>query len=307
MINPGMRKFKRDPGLVSRMYFTMFMLGVLYAIFAIVLWGLSFPIILVGVIVGAFALFQYFSSDRMVLWSSGAKLVTAQQEPELHRSIKRLADRAGMPMPRVAMIQSQVPNAFATGRNPANSLVAITTGIRERLTARELDAVLAHELAHVRNRDMKVLAAGNFLVTLTSFLMTMFFWSILFGGFGSRDRNSNGSTIFLVYLVTIVVYFVGQLLVLALTRYREFGADHSGAEITGDPGALASALAKISGQMAQIPDQDLRKLQTASAFLFIPVALRSGGGASLFSTHPPVEERIRRLKELERRMSFGMK
>ena len=307
MTSPGMRNFKRDPGLVSRMYFTMSMLGVLYAIFAVVLWGLSLPIIFIGIIVGGFALFQYFSSDRMILRASGAKLVAVEQEPDLHRSIKRLADSAGMPMPRVAVIQSQVPNAFATGRNPANSLVAVTTGIRERLTERELDAVLAHELAHVRNRDMRVLAIGNFLVTLTSFLMTMFFWSMLFGGMGGRNRDSNGSAIFLVYFVTIVVYFVGQLLVLSLTRYREFGADHSGAEISGDSGALASALEKISGQMALIPDQDLRKIQTASAFLFIPVALRSGGGASLFSTHPPVAERIRRLKELESRMSFGMR
>lgn len=301
-----MRKFKRDPGVVSRMYFTMFMLGILYAIFAVVLWGLSFPIVFIGVIVGGFAIFQYVMSDRMILWASRAKLVTAQEEPELHRTIKRMADKAGMPMPKVAIIQSPAPNAFATGRNPSNALVAVTTGIRERLSERELDAVLAHELAHVLNRDMRVLAIGNFLVTLTSFLMTMFFWSMLFGGMGGRGRNNSGSTMLLVYLVTIIVYFVGQLLVLALTRYREFGADHTGAEISGDPGALASALEKISGEMARIPEQDLRRLQTASAFLFIPVALRSGGGGSLFSTHPPVAERIRRLRELERRMSFGM-
>lgn len=306
MTSLGMRKFKRDPGLTSRMYFTMFMLGILYAIFAIVMWSIIPSFLFVGVIVGGFAIVQYFLSDRMILWASGAKLVTEQQEPELHRSIKRLADRAGMPMPKVAVINSHVPNAFATGRNPKNALVAVTTGIRERLSDRELDAVLGHELAHVRNRDMRVLAIGNFLVTLTSFLMTMFFWSMLFGGFGGR-RDNNAGGIFLVYLITIVVYFVGQLLVLALTRYREFGADHSGAEISGDPGALASALEKISGQMARIPEQDLRRLQTASAFLFAPVALRSGGVGSLFSTHPPVEERIKRLRELERRMSFGMR
>jgi heat shock protein HtpX len=303
----GDAKVQTDSGLVSRMYFTMFMLGILYAIFAIVLWGLSFPIVFIGLIIGAFFLFHYFSSGRMALWSSGAKLVTAEQEPELQRSIKRLVDRAGMPMPKVAVIQSQVPNAFATGRNPANSLVAVTAGIHERLSERELDAVLAHELGHVRNRDMQVLAIGNVLVTLTRFLMTMFFWSMLFGGMGGRGRDNNGSTMLLVYLVTIVVYFVGQLLVVALNRYREFGAGHSGAEISGDPGALASTLEKISGQMARIPDQDLRKLQTASAFLFIPVALRLRGGASLFSIHPPVGERIRRLKELELRMSFGMR
>ena len=224
MTSPGMRSFKRDPGLVTRMYFTMFMLGVLYAIFAVVLWGLSIPIIFIALIVGGFVLFQYFSSDRMILWSSGAKIVTAEQEPELHRSISRLATRAGMPMPKVAVINSRAPNAFATGRNPQNALVAVTTGIRERLSERELDAVLGHELAHVRNRDMRVLAIGNFLVTLTSFMMTMFFWGMLFGGMGGR-RDGNSGNIFLVYLATILVYFVGQLLVLALTRYREFGAD----------------------------------------------------------------------------------
>ncbi len=305
MTSLGMRNFKRDPGLTSRMYFTMFMLGVLYAIFAVVLWGLSVPIIFIAVIVGGIVLFQYFTSDRMIMWASGAKVVTAEEEPELHRSISRLATRAGMPMPKVAVINSPAPNAFATGRNPQNALVAVTTGIRQRLNERELDAVLGHELAHVRNRDMRVLAIGNFLVTLTSFLMTILFWNMLFGGMGRRDGNS--SNIFLVYLVTIVVYFVGQLLVLALTRYREFGADHTGAEISGDPGALASALERISGDMARIPEQDLRKLQTASAFLFVPVALRSLGGGSLFSTHPPVAERISRLRELERRMSFGMR
>jgi heat shock protein HtpX len=303
----GVRQFKRDSGLVTRMYFTMFMLGVLYAIFAMVLLALHVPVVFIGVLVGGIALFQYFMSDRIILWGSGAKLVTAEQEPELHQMIKRLADRAGMPMPKVAVINTHVPNAFATGRNPQNALVAVTVGIRERLTDRELEAVLGHELAHVRNRDMRVLAIGNFLVTMTSFMMNMFFWSMLFGGLGGgRDRNNNGGAILLVYLVTIIVYFVGQLLVLALTRYREYGADHSGAEICGDPGALASALEKISGVMARIPSEDLRKLQTASAFLVIPVAL-NGGVGSLFSTHPRVEDRVRRLRELEQRMKSGLR
>jgi heat shock protein HtpX len=301
-----MRKFKRDPGLVSRMYLTMIMLGVLYGVFALIMLAVGVQLIFIGVIVGAMALFQYFMSDRLVLWGSGAKLVTAEQEPQLHAMVGRLARQAGMPMPKVAVINSRVPNAFATGRNPKSSLVAVTAGIRERLSDRELEAVIGHELAHVRNRDMRVLAIGNFLVTMTSFLMTMLFWNMLFGGMGGRRDRDNGSSIMLVYLVTIVVYFIGQLLVLALTRYREYGADHGGAEISGDPGALASALEKITGRMAEIPDQDLRKMQTASAFLFAPLPLRGGMGG-LFSTHPPVEERIRRLRELEKRMSFGMR
>ena len=286
------------------MYFTMFMLGILYGVFALFLFAVNFPIILIGVIVAVLVGVQYFLSDKMIMWSTGAKEVKREQEPELFAMVERVAMKAGMPMPKVAVINSMVPNAFATGRNPKNALVAVTVGIRQRLSDRELEAVMAHEIAHVRNRDMRVLAVANFLVTVTSFLMTMLFWNMLFGGFGRRQQSGG---IMLVYLVTILVYFAGQLLVLALTRYREYGADHSGAEISGDPGALANALEKISGSMARIPDEDLRKLQTASAFMIIPAALKGESAMNLFSTHPPVEDRVRRLRELERRARWGMR
>ena len=286
------------------MYFTMFMLGILYGVFALFLIAMKFPVILIGVIVAVMVGVQYFLSDKMIMWSTGAKEVKREQEPELFAMVERVAMKAGMPMPKVAVINSMVPNAFATGRNPKNALVAVTVGIRQRLSDRELEAVMAHEIAHVRNRDMRVLAVANFLVTVTSFLMTMLFWNMLFGGFGRRQQ---GGGIMLVYLVTILVYFLGQLLVLALTRYREYGADHSGAEISGDPGALANALEKISGSMARIPDEDLRKLQTASAFMIIPAALKGESAMNLFSTHPPVEDRIKRLRELERRARWGMR
>ena len=297
-------RFKKDTGLVTRMYFTMFMLGILYGVFALFLMAVNFPIILIGVIVALLVGVQYFLSDRMIMWSTGAKQVDRSQEPELFAMVERVAIKADMPMPKVAVINSMVPNAFATGRNPKNALVAVTVGIKQRLSDRELEAVMAHEIAHVRNRDMRVLAVANFLVTMTSFLMTMLFWNMLFGGFGRRQQSGG---IMLVYLVTILVYFLGQLLVLALTRYREYGADHSGAEISGDPGALANALEKISGSMARIPDEDLRKLQTASAFMIIPAALKGESAMKLFSTHPPVEDRIRRLRELERRARWGMR
>ena len=297
-------KFKKDTGLVTRMYFTMFMLGILYGVFALFLMAVNFPIILIGVIVALLVGVQYFLSDRMIMWSTGAKQVDRSQEPELFAMVERVAMKADMPMPKVAVINSMVPNAFATGRNPKNALVAVTVGIKQRLSDRELEAVMAHEIAHVRNRDMRVLAVANFLVTMTSFLMTMLFWNMLFGGFGRRQQSGG---IMLVYLVTILVYFLGQLLVLALTRYREYGADHSGAEISGDPGALANALEKISGSMARIPDEDLRKLQTASAFMIIPAALKGESAMKLFSTHPPVEDRIKRLRELERRARWGMR
>ena len=287
------------------MYFTMFMLGFLYAVFALFLYSAGTAMIFIAPIIGIIVAVQYFMSDRLILMSTGAKPVTAEQEPELHRMVKMLADRYDMPMPKVAVIKTDIPNAFATGRNPKNALVAVTTGIQQRLNERELQAVIGHELAHVANRDMRVLAIANFLVTLTSFLMTMLFWNMLFGGMGGR-RNNNGGGIMMVYLVTIIVYFIGQLLVLALTRYREYGADHTGAEISGDPGALADALEKISGTIANIPDKDLRKLQTANAFLIIPAALKGEGSMNLFSTHPPLQERIKRLRELEQRMRYGL-
>jgi heat shock protein HtpX len=288
------------------MYFTMVMLGVLYAVFALFLMAAGMQMIFIGGIVGVMVLVQYYMSDKLILMSTGAKTVTAEQQPALHKMVKLLADRYEMPMPKVAVIDTAIPNAFATGRNPKNALVAVTTGIQERLSERELQAVIGHELAHVANRDMRVLALANFLVTVTSFLMTMLFWNMLFGGMGGR-RNNNGGGVMMVYLVTMIVYFIGQLLVLALTRYREYGADHTGAEISGDPGALADALEKISGTVAGIPDKDLRKLQTANAFLIIPAALKGEGSMNLFSTHPPLQERVKRLRELEARMRYGLK
>ena len=256
------------------MYFTMVMLGFLYAVFALFLLASGTPLIFIGGIVGVMLVVQYYMSDRLILMSTGAKQVSAEQEPALHRMIKTLADRYEMPMPKVAVIDTAIPNAFATGRNPKNALVAVTTGIQQRLS--------------------------------TSFLMTMLFWNMLFGGMGGR-RSNGGGGIMMVYLVTIVVYFIGQLLVLALTRYREYGADHTGAEISGDPGALADALEKISGTVAKIPDKDLRKLQTANAFLIIPAALKGQGSMNLFSPHPPLQERIKRLRELEQRMRYGLR
>ena len=294
------RKFKRDPGIASRMYFTMLLLGVLYGVFAYVMLRLGVSLAFVGVIVLAIAIFQYYMSDRMVMMSTGAKEVSEDDAPELYAMVRELADRYGMPLPKIAIIESAMPNAFATGRNPKNALVAVTTGILQRLTRRELRAVLGHELAHVANRDMKVLAISNFLVTLTSFLMTMFFFNMLFG---RRDSAGSSMPLLAAYMVTILVYFVGKLLVMSLTRYREYGADHTGSEISGDPGGLADALQKIAMGMDYIPDDDLRRLQTAQAFLIVP-ALK-GFAANAFSTHPPIEERIARLRELEAEMRYG--
>ncbi len=293
-------KFHKDKSLIFRMYFTIFMLGILYAIFSLFLLASGVPVTFIVLIVAGMVVFQYYTSDKLLLRSTGAKIIDEKSDQALFDTVRNLANNYGMPMPKIAVIESKVPNAFATGRNPDNSVVAVTTGIRERLTELELRAVLGHELAHVYNQDMKVLAIANFLTTITSFLMTMFFWNMMFGGMG-RNRNNGSGGFMVVYLVTIIVYFIGQLLVLALTRHREYGADNTGAEITGDPESLANALEKISGSLARIPDQDLRKLQTANAFLIIPSALKGEGSMNLFSTHPPVEERVKRLRNLKHR------
>jgi heat shock protein HtpX len=305
MATLGPHKLQRDKGLMGRMYMTMFLMGILYAAFTLILWSAGVGIIFVGIFAGVMLAFQYFMSDRLILAATGAKRVTREQEPELYAMVERLAQTAEMPMPKLAVIESPVPNAFATGRNPKNALVAVTTGIRQRLTERELNAVLGHELAHVTNRDMRMMAFASFFVTIASFLMQMFMWRMMFGGMFGGRRDSGGA-IMGIFLVTILVYLLGTLLMKALSRYREYGADHGGAELTGDPGALASALEKISGSMAQIPSEDLRRLSTANAFMIIP-ALKGGDIGRLLSTHPPVEERVARLRALEREITTGLR
>ena len=286
---------------MSRMYLTMFLMGILYAAFVLILWSSGVGIIFVGIIAGVILAIQYFMSEKLVLRSTGAREVTREREPELYAMVERLAETAGLPMPKLAIIDSPVPNAFATGRNPQHALVVVTTGIRQRLTDRELNAVLAHELAHVTNRDMRMMAIASFFITVASFLMQMFMWRMMFGGMFGGHRGNQGGAIMGIFLVTILVYFIGSILMKSLSRYREFGADHGGAELTGDPGALASALEKISGSLARIPSDDLRKLSTANAFMIIP-ALRGDRMGKLLSTHPAVEDRVARLRAMEREM-----
>jgi len=295
-------KLNRDSKLVSRIYFTWFLLGILYAFFMLILnaFGVQFGFIAFIVII--FGSVQYFMSDKMVLWSSGAKLIERQDDERLFQIVDEVSLLAGINPPKIAYMKSDIPNAFATGRNPKNSLVAVTKGLREKLNDNELKAVIAHEIAHIVNGDVKVLAIANFFVTLSSFLMQMFFWNMLFGGLGrSRENNGAGQAIFLLYIVTMIVYFLGQLLVLSLTRYREYGADHTGASLTGTPIHLASALEKISMSSIKVPSQDLRQFKTANAFMIIP-ALSGNDISKLMSTHPPVNDRIRKLKDLQKQL-----
>ena len=300
------RGYGRDRELTFRMFFTMFMLGLVYLAFmGLLFWAGIDPIFLV-IIAIAMALFQYFGSDRIVLATTRAKVVSPQEEPKLHATIERLAAMADMPKPKkIAVMDTHVPNAFATGRNPKNAVVAVTRGLMSRLSDQEVEAVLAHELTHVKNRDVMVLTWASIIVIMAGFLMQMLFWMSLFGGFGGRRGGGNSGQLMMimlaVYVGTIVIYFLAQVLILALSRYREYAADRGGAIITGAPLQLASALGKISDDMYRIPEKDMRQVEHANAFFIIP-ALKGNTMANLFSSHPKVEDRIERLRNMQRDM-----
>lgn len=303
------RSYGRDAGLTFRMAFTMLMLAGLWVLFMGILFaaGVSAWLVLGIAVFGAF--FQYFMSEKLVLLSTGAKEVSAQEEPWLHATIERLAQMSDIPKPKkIAVMDTHVPNAFATGRNPKHAVVAVTRGLLSRLNEREVEAVLAHELAHVKNRDVAVMTWASLIVIAAGYMMQMLFWMSLFGGFGfggGDDDEGGGGNLWLVmlavYVGTIAIYFLAQMLTMALSRYREFAADRGGAMTTGAPMQLASALAKIDNDMYRIPDKDLRDVQHANAFMFAPAA--SGRAAArLFSSHPPTEKRIERLQSMQREM-----
>lgn len=301
--------YKRDSELTFRMYFTMFMLGMVYVAFLGLLFWAGISPIFILVIAVIMAAFQYFGSDKIVLMTTKAKVVTKEEEPKLHATIERLAAMADMPKPKkIAVMDTEVPNAFATGRNPKNAVVAVTRGLMSRLSEREVEAVLAHELTHVKNRDVMVLTWASIIVIMAGFLMQMLFWMSLFGGIGGRGRGGGGQAALImmaVYAGTIAIYFLAQLLIMSLSRYREYAADRGCAIITGEPGQLASALSKISSDIFRIPEKDLRQVEHANAFFIIP-ALKGGRMASLFSSHPPVEKRIERLENMQRQRELGL-
>ena len=302
------RGYGRDSELTFRMLFTMFMLGLLYVAFiGLLLWAGIDPI-LIGVIAVVMALFQYYGSDKLVLMTTRAKIVSPQEEPRLHATIERLAAMADMPKPKnIAIMETPVPNAFATGRNPKNSVIAVTRGLLNRLDEKEIEAVLAHELTHIKNRDVAVLTWASIIVIMAGYMMQMLFWMSLFGGIGGRDRRDGGNAAMImlaVYVGTIAVYFLSQLLIMALSRYREYAADRGSAIITGAPLQLASALSKISNDMYRIPEKDLRQVEHANAFFIIP-KLKDDKMASLFSSHPSVDTRIEKLRDMQREMESG--
>ena len=294
------KSFGRDAGLSLRILFASGLLGLLYVVFALVLfWALDAGLVLMIVIVGGVALLQYFTSDKLALAASGAKVVERDEAPELHAMVERLCALADLPKPRIAVIETDMPNAFATGRNPKNSAVAVTTGLWQRLEPREVEGVLAHELAHIANRDVLIMTMAGFFAMLAGILTRFAMYGGMLGG-GGRDRN--GPPVWLIVLVvSIVTYFLSYLLIRAISRYREYTADRGAALLTGAPEYLMSALQKITGEMARIPQRDLREVAPLNAFFIIPTNFKSSFG-ELFLTHPPTEKRLARLAEIAREM-----
>ncbi|HEY6017171.1 MAG TPA: zinc metalloprotease HtpX, partial [Gaiellaceae bacterium] len=253
-------------------------------------------------IVIGIAAFQYYTSDKLALAASGARVVTREQAPELHEMIERLCAMADLPKPRVAVIDTPVPNAFATGRNPQHAAIAVTTGLWERLDKREVEGVLAHELSHVANRDVAIMTIASFFAMLAAMLTRFGMYAGMFGGGGRRDNNQGGLPVWMiVMLVSIVTYALSFILIRTISRYREYAADRGSALITGAPEYLMSALQKIASQMTLIPQRDLREVEGMNAFFIVPTNVKSAA-AELFMTHPPMEKRLARLAEIAREM-----
>jgi len=285
--------FGRDTGLQVRMLVTMLLLGLVYAVLVGALIASGIGTIFIVVAAGGLLLLQIFVSDKLALAAMGARQVSPAEAPELHAMIERLCVQADLPKPRVAVAQTSMPNAFAIGRSPKSATVCATTGIMDILSPAELEGVMAHELTHVRNRDVLVMTIASFFATVASYIVQFGFF---FGGGGDSDDDGPGFLV--VVLVAMGVYMVSFMLLQALSRYREFAADRGAAVITGRPSALASALLKISGMMDRIPAGDMRASTELNAFYIFPAGAKKSL-FNLFSTHPPMEKRIAALQRLE--------
>lgn len=298
-------RFAPDRGLTSRMMLTMFLLGLVYVLFIAALIALRIPWLLLMVVVVGFGLFQYFASDKIAMFSMNAREVSPEEAPDLHAVIDRLCAQADMPKPKVAVADTDVPNAFATGRSQKASVICVTTGLLRRVDLNELEGVLAHELSHVAHRDVAVMTIASFLGLLAGVVTRFGLQFGLFGGGRGRDNNA-----FLVFMLTVlvsaIVYAISFLLTRALSRYRELAADRAAALLTGRPSALASALQKISGDMARIPTRDLRKAEPLNAFFFAPAVSPGFSLSSLFSTHPPLERRLAQLADISQQLGRGV-
>ena len=289
--------FGRDTGLQIRMLFTIFLLGLLYAVFVAVLLTAGAGVGIMLLVIGGLLAAQLFLSDKLGLAAMGAKEVSPEQAPALHAMIERLCIQADLPKPKIAVADTPMPNAFAMGRSQKNATVCCTTGIMNTLSPAELEGVMAHELTHVKNRDVMIMTIASFFASIAATITQFgFFFG---GGFGGGDSDSDSGPGFLVVLlVSVAVYVISFFLMLALSRYREFGADRGAALITGRPSALPSALVKISDQMQRVPTQDLRAANDLNAFFIVPAGVKSSI-QTIFATHPPLEKRIERLQQLE--------
>jgi heat shock protein HtpX len=296
------KAFGRDTGLTLRMLLSGGLLGLLYVVFAVVLINvLSVGLVPMLVIVIGLAFFQYYISDKLALAASGAKVVSREEAPELHQMVERLCAMADLPKPRVAVIPTDVPNAFATGRSPKHAAVAVTEGLWRRLEPREVEGVLAHELSHIGNRDVLIMTVASFFAMLAGLLTRFGLYGGMFGGGGDRNRDGGVPIWLIVFVVSIVTYVLSYLLIQLISRYREFAADRGAALITGAPENLMSALQKIASDMTRIPQRDLRQVETMNAFFIIPTSVKSMAG-QLFSSHPPLEKRLAALAEIAREM-----
>ena len=283
--------FPRDTGLQVRMVLTLFLLGLLYVLFVGVLFAAGAGVGIMVVVIAGLTLAQLFLSDKIGLAAMGAKEVSPEEAPGLHAMIERLCIQADLPKPKIAVADTSVPNAFAMGRSQKSATVCATTGIMRTLSPSELEGVMAHELSHVKNRDVLIMTIVSFFASVASMIMQFAFF---FGG----DDDEGGAPVIVILAVSALVYMLSFLLQLALSRYREFAADRGAALITGRPSALSSALVKISGAMETVPTHDLREAERMNAFFIVPASVK-GSLRTLFSTHPPMEQRIARLQQLE--------
>jgi heat shock protein HtpX len=317
-------RYASDPGLIARMGATMFLLGLVFTGFVIALYfvlfyygnrhgngGGSDGIVIIAVLIGAAVAFGgYYWSDKIALNTARARIVTPQEAPGLHEIIDRICALANMPKPRVAISPVSMPNAFATGRSSKVAVVCVTEGLLQRLDPQELEGVLAHEMSHVAHKDVAVMTIASFLGIIAALLVRFAFYSELFGG-GGRGRGGNNNNqnalpiMLIVMVVGIVVYAVSFLLIRLLSRYRELSADRSGALLTGRPSALASALVKVTGDMARIPTRDLRQAEPLNAFYFTPALSPKKGQmalSNLFSTHPSLDKRLAQLDKISKQL-----
>jgi heat shock protein HtpX len=301
------KSFGRDRGLTLRILATSGLLGLLYLGFALVLINLlNVGLTAMLVIVLGLAAVQYWTSDKLALAAAGAKVVSPEEAPEVHAIVERLCAMAGLPKPRIALVDTDVPNAFATGRSPKHAAVAVTTGLLRRLDPPEIEAVLAHELSHIANRDVLIMTVASFFAMLAALLTRFGLYAGMFGGFGGGNNNRNGNNnqvpVWLIVLaVSIVTYVISYVLIRTISRYREYAADRGSALITGAPENLMSALNKIASGITQIPQQDLRQVAGMNAFFIVPTNWRQQVG-ELFMDHPPLEKRIAALSAIAREM-----